>query len=81
MQYCVDAACCYRWSSMVCQSVTVVSPPKMAEPIEMLFGLWTWVSPRNHVLDCGPDRHGEGQFLGAAHCKVYGHCIELCKNG
>jgi len=23
----------------------------MAEPIEMLFGKWTRVGPRNHVLD------------------------------
>jgi len=27
-------------------SVTVVSPAKMAEPIEMLFGLRTWLGPR-----------------------------------
>jgi len=42
------------WS--VCLSVTVMSPTKMAEPIEMLFGLWTQVGPRNHVLDGDPDR-------------------------
>jgi len=24
---------------------------KMAEQIEMPFGSWTWVGPRNHVLD------------------------------
>ena len=39
----VDAAYCYRWSSngrSVRLSVTIVSPPKMAEPIEMLgYGL------------------------------------------
>jgi len=28
----------------------------MAEPIEMLFGLWARVGPRNHVLDRGLDR-------------------------
>jgi len=27
-----------------------VSCAKMAEPIEMLFGLWTHVSPRKHIL-------------------------------
>jgi len=27
-----------------------VNPEKMAEPIEMLFVLWTRVGPRNHVL-------------------------------
>jgi len=37
------------WS--VAQSVTLVSPLKMAEPIEMLFGLRTLDGPRNHVLD------------------------------
>jgi len=28
---------------------------KMAELIKMPFGLWTWVDPRNHVPDEGPD--------------------------
>jgi len=32
-------------------SVTLVSPAKTAEPTEMLFGLWAWMGPRNHVLD------------------------------
>jgi len=32
-------------------SVTLVSPAKMAAPIELLFGLRTWVGPGNHVLD------------------------------
>ena len=31
-------------------SVTVVSPVKTAEPIEIPFGLWTPVGPRKHVL-------------------------------
>jgi len=39
-----DAACYYRPSTMVCLSVSVVSPSKMAEPIELLFGLWTLVA-------------------------------------
>jgi len=38
-----DAACCYRPNSVVCRSVTLVSPAKTVEPIEMLFGLWTRV--------------------------------------
>ena len=62
----VDAAYCYRPSSVVCrsvcQSVTVVSSVKTAQPIEMPFGLRTWVSPKNHVLDGGPDPHGKGQI-------------------
>jgi len=28
----------------------------------MLFGLWTLVGPRKHVLDGGPDAHVKGQF-------------------
>ena len=47
----VDAAYCYQLSSMVCQSVTVVTNAKTAaELIEMPFGLWTWVNPKKHVL-------------------------------
>jgi len=64
----VDAACCYRPSSVICRSVcwsvTLVSPAKTAEPIEMPFGLRTWVEPGNHILDGGPDTHGKGQFWG-----------------
>ena len=39
-----DAACCYRPSSVglsVCLSVTLLSPAKTAEAIEMRFGLRT----------------------------------------
>jgi len=39
------------WS--VCQSVTIMSPVKTAELIEMPFGVWTLVGPRNHILDWG----------------------------
>ena len=31
----------------------MVSFAKMAEPIEMLFGLWAWMGCRNHTLDGG----------------------------
>ena len=45
----VDAAYCYRRSSVVplsvcrsvSQSVTIVNPAKTAEPMEMPFGVWT----------------------------------------
>jgi len=37
------------WS--VGRSVTLVSHTKTAEPIEMPFGLWARMDPRNHVLD------------------------------
>jgi len=50
----VDVAYCYRPSSVVCRSVTKVSPAKTAEPIEMPFGLWVRMGRRNHVLDVGP---------------------------
>ena len=33
----------------VALSVTVMSPTKTAEPIEMLFGFWTRVDQRNHA--------------------------------
>jgi len=38
-------------SSVTCLSVTIMNPAKMAEPIKMQFELWTWVGPRNCVLD------------------------------
>jgi len=61
----VDAAYCYLPSSVVCPSVTVVSPAKIPEPIQMSFGLRTWVGPRNHLLDEGPDPPIEtGNFEG-----------------
>jgi len=36
----IDAACCYGLNSVAYWSVAVVTPTKMAEPIEMPFGLW-----------------------------------------
>jgi len=30
-----------------------VSYAKTAKPIEMLFGMWTWVDQRKHVLNGG----------------------------
>ena len=40
-----------------------MSPTKTAEPIEMLFGTWTLVGPRNHVLDRGSDPTCEAVIL------------------
>jgi len=40
-----------------------VSAAKMARPIEMPFGLRTWMGPRNHVLDGGPDPLWEREIL------------------
>ena len=53
--------------------VTVVRPPSAAQPVEMAFRLRTWVGPRNHALDGGPDPPmGRGNFAQrrASHCKV-----------
>ena len=35
-----------------------------AEALDMPFGLWARMGPRNHVLDDGPDPHVKGQFWG-----------------
>ena len=37
------------------QGHSAVICAKTAEPIEMLFGLWAQMGPRNHVLDGGPE--------------------------
>jgi len=56
-----------QWSPcvclLVCLSVTIVNPAKMAESIEMPFALWTWVDPMNYVLHRGPDPPWEGAIL------------------
>jgi len=49
----VNEAYCYRRSSVGYlsvghMSVTIVSPAKTAEPIDMPFGLWTQVGPTMH---------------------------------
>jgi len=61
------------WSVGLSVGLSRVSPTKTAELIEMPFGLWTRVGPRNHVWGQIPQRkgtvlRGEGQW--AAHCKV-----------
>ena len=45
---------------------------KTAEPIEMPFGLWTWMGPRNYALDGVQIPPWEGEVLEerGAHCKV-----------
>jgi len=47
----------------VWQHSAVISA-KMAELIEMPFGLWTRVGPIKHVLDGAQIPHAEGQLLG-----------------
>jgi len=51
-------------TDQVVWSVTLVSPAKMAEPIEMSFGLRTWVGTGNHALDGVQMPHGKGNFEG-----------------
>ena len=57
----------------------------MAEPIEMPFGLWTWVGPiKNHVKDGGLDPPAKVQFgggRGGPLLSIGTVCRELCKNG
>jgi len=54
------------WSVCVCVCLldTTESLTKTAEPIEMPFGLWTRVDPRNHVLGWGIIHQGKGPFWG-----------------
>jgi len=73
-------AYCYRPSSMVCPSVsrsaglsvglsvTVVSSGKTAEPSEMLFGLWTPVGLRKHVLCRSSDWHNAANAIEPPMC-------------
>jgi len=65
---------CLSVGLSVCLSVTLVSPGKTAEPIDMPFGLRTWVGPRDHVLDGGSDPPmGRANFWGewASHAGEY----------
>jgi len=58
------------WSA--CHDRVPGKTAKTAEPIEILFGLWTLVGPGNHVLHEGLDPLWRGNYEGegAAHCKV-----------
>jgi len=52
---------------VVCWSVTLVSPAKTAEPIEMPFELRTRVGQGNHVLDGVQTPTERGNFGGKGH--------------
>ena len=56
------------WSAHVCLSVTNVGHTKTAEPIEMLFGVWTLLRPPNHVLVGSPDRPSNEAVFGGGGC-------------
>jgi len=45
-----------------------VNCAKLAEPIEMSFGLWTRVGPRKHVFDGAQIPRTKGQLLGVRTC-------------
>jgi len=45
-------------------SVAFLSRAKTAEPIEMPFGVWTWVGQRNHLLDGGTDPRARAILTG-----------------
>ena len=66
-------ACCYRFSSMVCWFVTVVSPAKMAEPSRCCLvedSLWPKITSWKEANFDGKE---------ADHCKVIGTlCREVC---
>jgi len=61
---CLDVAC--HMCLSVCLLVTKVNPSKMAEPVEMRFGMWTCVGLRNHILDGGQILSQEGTSFGKA---------------
>ena len=53
---------------LVGHSVAILSHAKMAEPIEMLFGLW-WVHRTEPCIRWGPDHSLEGgNFERGKHC-------------
>ena len=74
----IDAAYCHtrggvvRLCVCVCVRVYVtgMNPAKTAESIEMPFGMWTWVGPRNHVLN-----GRSGSFQGKGN---FGRCAKPC---
>jgi len=80
----IDVICSCTLSTSVCQSVMIVSPARTAEPIEMLFWLWTWLGPRKHVLDGSARWHHlvnmiEPSMYGskAALCHIFDHLLLL----
>ena len=76
---CIDAVYCYRRNSVV-SVVTIVSLAKTAEPIEIPFGLWTWVGPNPmHSMEIQiPSADGQFWGEGVAHCKLLGQCVVRC---
>ena len=46
--------------------------------MEIPFGLWAGIGPKNHVLDGGPDPPWEGAIFGARGPIVKGHSAVTC---
>ena len=68
----VDAAITDPVAWSVGLSVTLVSPTKTAEPIEMLFGLRTRLGPGNHALNgVQIPPIGRGNFTIQYNTKIY----------
>jgi len=59
-------------------SLTTISPAKMAEPIEISFGLWTRVGARNYVLDVGSLSTHEKGHLQGGDIGIFPHAAEHC---
>ena len=49
-------------------SVTVVSPTKTAELIEIPFGFWTWLGPMKHALDGDAHWHNLANMIEPSMC-------------
>jgi len=58
-----------------------MSCAKMAEPIEVPFGMWTRVGPTKHVLDGGPDPPYEGTILRGKGQSIVKHWDSLLCGG
>jgi len=63
----------YGRSSSVVRSGHVCEPCRMTEPIEMPFGMKTWMGPRNHVLEESRDPtfahiNSGMQYVDVLHC-------------
>jgi len=53
-----------------------MSCAETAEPIQMPFGIWTWMCPRKYILDGSPDPLAKEQLLGERTC--LGMLTTLC---
>jgi len=70
----------HRYAVVVCVCLLdkTASPTKKAEPIQMPFGLWTQVGPRNHALGEGPDPPRRRGILGDMYRPIVKYsCREL----